>query len=84
MDSGIRDLKDAPGRHNDEMDDRDQTWREFEAMAKRSLKQRITYGFVSTYKPILDDVPYRSFESMKAYRDWCDANLPGWLGFASV
>ena len=34
-------------------------------------------------KPVLDDEPYRSFESMQEYRDWCDANLPGWLGFAS-
>ena len=65
------------------MGDHDQLWREFDAMAKRSLKDRITYGFIYTYKPVLDDEPYRSFESMQEYRDWCNANLPSWLGFAS-
>jgi len=66
------------------MSEREQNWCEFEAMARRPLSQRIKYGFVYTYKPVLDDVPYRSFESMKEYRDWCDQNLPKWLGFASV
>jgi hypothetical protein len=64
------------------MNDRDQAWREFEAMAKRPLSQRIHYGFVHTYKPVLDVAPYRSFETMEEYRKWCAANLPVWLGFA--
>jgi len=66
------------------MDEGDQTWREFEAMAKRPVSQRIRYGFVYTYKPVLDDAPYRSFETMEEYRTWCEANLPAWLGFARV
>ena len=66
------------------VDERDQTWREFEAMAKRPLSQRIRYGFVYTYKPVLDDEPYRSFETMEEYRKWCEANLPEWLGYARV
>lgn len=53
-------------------------------MAKRPLSQRIKYGFVKTYKPVLDDAPYRSFETMEEYRQWCQENLPGWLGFARV
>jgi len=72
------------GRIIRQMDERDQNWREFEAMAKRPLSQRIKYGFVYTYKPVLDDEPYRSFESMKEYREWCNMNLPQWLGFASI
>jgi hypothetical protein len=56
-------------------------WKEFEAMAKRPLSQRIRYGFIKTYRPVLDDAPYRSFETMQEYRDWCQENRPEWLGF---
>ena len=66
------------------MGERDETWREFEAMSKRPLSLRIKYGFVRTYKPVLDDAPYRSFETMEQYRQWCETNLPKWLGFARV
>lgn len=61
------------------MSEREDFWREFEAMAKRPLKDRINYGFIKTYRPVLDDQPYRSFESMEEYRQWCEENLPsGW------
>ncbi len=66
------------------MEDRGQTWQEFEAMAKRPLSQRIRYGFIHTYKPVLDDAPYRSFDTMEQYRQWCETHLPRWLGFARV
>jgi len=66
------------------VDDSEATWREFEAMAKRPLSLRIRYGFIHTYKPVLDDAPYRSFETMEEYRQWCEQNLPKWLGFARV
>ena len=39
------------------------------------------YAFISTYKPVLDDASYRAFESMAAYRAWCETHLPGWLGY---
>ena len=58
--------------------------REFEAMLKRSVRQRIHYGFVKTYKPVLDDAPYRSFATMEEYRSWCEENLPSWLGYGRV
>lgn len=54
---------------------------EFEAAARRPLKQRMRYAFIKTYKPVLDDASYRSFETMQDYRDWCEANLPDWLGY---
>ena len=54
---------------------------EFEAAARRPLRQRFRYAFIHTYKPILDDVHYRSFESTAEYRAWCAANLPSWLGY---
>ena len=54
---------------------------EFEAAAKRSLPTRFRYSFIRTYKPVLDDAEYRSFDTTAAYRAWCEANLPNWLGY---
>ena len=50
---------------------------------KRSLKERMDYGFVYTYKPVLDDVPSRVFNSTKEYRQWCNKNLPSYLRYRS-
>ena len=55
---------------------------EFEAAARRPLSTRMRYSFVRTYKPVLDDAPFRSFDSMAEYRRWCESNLPDWLGYA--
>lgn len=56
---------------------------EFEAAAARPLDLRLKYAFIRTYRPVLDDVPYRAFDSTAEYRDWCNRNLPRWLGYAS-
>ncbi len=56
---------------------------EFDAAAKRSLAERWKYSFIKTYKPVLDDADYRSFDSMQEYRDCCNDNLPRWLGYGS-
>jgi len=57
---------------------------EFEAAARRPLETRFRYAFIRTYKPVLDDAPYRSFDSMEAYRRWCEQNLPDWLGYGRL
>jgi hypothetical protein len=54
---------------------------EFEAAARRPLPLRWKYAFIKTYKPVMDDVRFRSFDSMEAYRCWCDESLPRWLGY---
>jgi hypothetical protein len=54
---------------------------EFEAAARRSLKTRLRYSFIRTYKPMLDDEPFRVFDRMEDYRQWCEKNLPAWLGY---
>jgi hypothetical protein len=54
---------------------------EFEAAVRRPLAVHLRYAFVRTYKPVLDDAPYRSFERMADYRQWCDTQLPSWLGY---
>lgn len=48
---------------------------------RRSLEDRIKYGFCLVYKPVLDDAPYRAFATMAEYRAWCDAHLPEYLGY---
>jgi len=57
---------------------------EFEAAARRPLPVRMRYAFIRTYKPVLDDAPYRAFDSLEEYRRWCQENLPEWLGYARV
>jgi hypothetical protein len=55
--------------------------RDFEAAALRPLPTRFRYAFIKTYKPVLDDARYRSFDTTAEYRAWCEANLPAWLGY---
>ena len=55
---------------------------EFEAAARRPLKQRFKYAFIKTYKPVMDDARSRSWETMEEYREWCEENLPEWLGYS--
>ena len=57
--------------------------REFEAAARRPLRQRFKYAFIRTYKPVLDDARFRAFGTTREYRQWCDENLPSFLGYGS-
>jgi hypothetical protein len=41
----------------------------------RPLAVRIKDGFCRTYKPVLDDAPWRAFETMAEYRAWCETHL---------
>ena len=61
------------------------SWQEeFDAAARRPLATRLKYAFIKTYKPVLDDADYRAFNMMQEYRDWCEQNLPSWLGYQRV
>jgi hypothetical protein len=57
---------------------------EFAAAARRSLETRMKYAFIHTYKPVLDDEPFRAFDTMEEYRRWCEENLPEWLGYGRI
>jgi hypothetical protein len=57
---------------------------DFEAAARRPLALRFRYAFIHTYKPVLDDAGYRSFDTMEEYRHWCEEKLPAWLGYGRV
>ena len=56
-------------------------WADFDAAAKRPIEQHIRNSFIKTYKPVLDDAEYRSFDTMEEYRKWCQDRLPAWLGY---
>lgn len=51
---------------------------------KRTIDQRIKYGFFRNPQPIKDDEPVRVFEKMEDYRKWADKNLPRYLGYKIV
>lgn len=57
---------------------------EFDAAAKRPLRTRVRYAFIKTYRPVLDDEPFRAFDTMEDYRRWCESHLPDWLGYGRV
>ena len=83
----MKDMADSSTNHADR--DRFPTiprdWLEdFEAAARRPLETRLRYAFIHTYKPVLDDAPYRAFNTMEDYRKWCEENLPAWLGYGRI
>lgn len=51
---------------------------------KMSVDERIRRGFFKEYKPILDDVSFRSFETIAEYRKWAHESLPRYLGYRVV
>jgi hypothetical protein len=75
----------AGSRHMEQIAEHDpEDWADFEAAAKRPLEQHIRNSFIHTYKPVLDDAEYRSFDTMAEYREWCERNVPDWLGYGRV
>lgn len=62
----------------------DEDFADFAAAASRSLEQHIHNSFIKTYKPVLDDAPYRAFATMAEYRAWCEEALPDWLGYGRI
>ena len=56
---------------------------ECERSIRMSVDDRIRYAFTYEYKPILDDAPWRSFDSIEEYSRWCDEHLPKELGYGT-
>ena len=60
----------------------EEAWREqCRRGLERDVMTRIKYGFVRVYRPVLDDMPSRAFATMAEYRDWCERELPAYLGY---
>ena len=62
-----------------------QTLEQFREQCRRQMDRplalRLKYGFCRTYKPVLDDAPWRVFNTLAEYRAWCEGSLPEYLGF---
>ena len=57
--------------------------RQFDAAWNRGLELRVRHSFIKTYKPVMDDAPFRAWTTMADYRRWCDENVPDWLGYGN-
>jgi len=54
---------------------------DFKASLRRSLKERLYYSFIKTYKPVIDDGSgLRTFNKLTDYKRWSE-KLPGFLGY---
>lgn len=58
--------------------------KEFELALQRKVAERVERGFVRTYRPVMDDRPYRIFSHMSDYCQWCERHLPRWLGYGKT
>ena len=47
----------------------------------RTVEDRISLGFVPLKNPVIDEMPYRIFETIEAYRKWSEDKLPRFLGY---
>jgi hypothetical protein len=63
----------------------DEAWRDqCRRGLDRDVMTRIKYGFCHVHKPVLDDAPIRAFATVEEYRDWCERNLPAYLGYRRI
>ena len=85
MKTSLRDAPPSSAGRLSAVPPEDRGWVEFRDQCRRQMQRpldaRIKYGFCRMYKPVLDDAPWRVFDTMADYRAWCAANLPAYLGF---
>lgn len=48
----------------------------------RPLSERMRFGFFRNANPVRDAGRNRSFESIDAYRRFCERNFPAYFGYA--
>jgi DNA primase catalytic subunit len=56
--------------------------RQCERQLKRSLAERIRFGFFRNPDPVRDANVNRSFNTLEEYRRFCEANYPAHFGYA--
>lgn len=49
---------------------------DFEDGLSRTVEERIRLGFMPFKLPVIDDMPYRIFNTIEEYREWSRENLP--------
>ncbi|MEW5768256.1 MAG: hypothetical protein AB1797_11675 [bacterium] len=65
------------GRLNEE----EQQRLDFQDALLRKVSEHIELGFIPLKIPVIDDAPYRIFDTTQDYRQWAEKNLPKWLGY---
>lgn len=65
--------------HIGRLSEQEQLALDFSDGLSRSVAERIELGFLPMKLPVMDDQPYRIFESLEQYRDWAEKICPaGW------
>jgi len=60
----------------------EEQWRlDFLDCLSRTVYERIELGFIPMRLPVIDEEPYRIFDTLEEYRKWASRNLPSWLGY---
>ena len=54
---------------------------DFEDSLSHSVDERIRLGLIFLKLPVMDEAPYRVFESMDQYCAWANRVLPRYLGY---
>jgi len=67
--------------HLGKLNEKEELRLDFADGLSRTIKERIELGFIPMKIPILDEAPYRIFDSMDEYQKWATENLPKWLGY---
>ena len=47
----------------------------------RTVEDRVNLGLVLLNIPVINDRPYRIFDTMEEYRNWLERAVPGYLGY---
>jgi hypothetical protein len=67
--------------HIGKLNEEEQLKLDMEDTFSRTVEERIELGFIPMNMPIIDEAPYRIFDSMDGYRRWAKERLPSWLGY---
>lgn len=59
----------------------EQVMLDFRDGLSRSVDERISLGLIPLGLPVIDDAPYRVFESLDDYRAWADREMPRYFGY---
>lgn len=66
------------------LSDKEQLEFDIKDTLSRSAIERIKMGLFQMKMPVIDNMPYRIFETIQEYRLWADKNLPKWLGYSTT
>ena len=67
--------------HIGKLSEKEQWKMDFQDALSRAVSERINLGFIPMKIPVIDELPYRIFDTMNDYRRWANKNLAKWLGY---